>query len=232
MAITQKILVSITKSVDGMPLQMRELAGLLRIKCEEKFPDTRYTSVGGYIFLRYFCPSLISPENYGLSSKKLDASSRRMFILIAKILQNLANDVEFGAKERHMSQLNELITQNKEKIRQYFDEVAKPIGSSYGGGSSSVEEKTESSLSEQQTATSSTSGYAEAVPMPKDLKTRSLACLYSFIESNREDIEAALSDNPRLKMNFINFMEEEPFEWEMETLVLKTKKSSKQIHLN
>jgi neurofibromin 1 len=32
----------------------------------KKFPDSRYTSVGGWLFLRFFCPAITAPESFGI----------------------------------------------------------------------------------------------------------------------------------------------------------------------
>ena len=50
MATSQKMLVEITKSIETMPRQMREVCKVLQTKCTEKFSDSRYTSVGEYLF--------------------------------------------------------------------------------------------------------------------------------------------------------------------------------------
>lgn len=31
-----------------------------------KFPESKYSSIGGFFFLRFICPAIVSPEQYGL----------------------------------------------------------------------------------------------------------------------------------------------------------------------
>jgi hypothetical protein len=31
-----------------------------------KFPESKYSSIGGFFFLRFLCPAIVSPENYGI----------------------------------------------------------------------------------------------------------------------------------------------------------------------
>lgn len=86
---------------------------------------------------RFFCPAVTSPEIYGIVEgffffkffKKLifleppSPESRRLLILMTKVLQNLSNNVEFGSKEPYMEKMNDFIHSNKEKLDQYFQNL-------------------------------------------------------------------------------------------------------------
>jgi hypothetical protein len=50
--------------------------------------------------------------------------SQRALTLIAKTIQNVANNVTFGNKEQYMEFLNEFVTSNFAACQDYFDEVA------------------------------------------------------------------------------------------------------------
>ena len=45
------------------------------------------TLVGGFLYLRYINPSIVTPDAFNLISHKLLAIPRRNLILIAKVLQ-------------------------------------------------------------------------------------------------------------------------------------------------
>lgn len=49
---------------------------------------------------------------------------RRPLVLLSKTIQNLANEVLFGQKEQFMLPANAFIEANKERIHQFFDEIA------------------------------------------------------------------------------------------------------------
>ena len=206
MAATQKILLAIIRGTDTMPTQMREICQYLQHQCLVKFEDSRHTSVGGYIFLRLFCPALTSPVQFGLTKTKPNDQATRMLILISKALQNLANGIEFGGKEKHMIQINELVTQNLEKVRQYFDTI------------SMVPEN---------------AARSPIIPMPKDVRQRALACVFQTMLSNRDTLDAALKNHPALKARFESFMENpaaEPAEMlEKKSTARNLKKGSPQI---
>jgi hypothetical protein len=50
--------------------------------------------------------------------------ARRVFVLVTKTLQSLANAVKLGGKEPHMARLNDFIEENQEEINQFFDRIA------------------------------------------------------------------------------------------------------------
>lgn len=48
---------------------------------------------------------------------------RRGLVLVSKILQNLANGVEFGYKEAHMAILNPFIIEHLSVVHTFFDKL-------------------------------------------------------------------------------------------------------------
>jgi len=118
------------------------------------------TTIGGFIFLRFFCPAVSSPEAYGIVEEPPSASARRLLILITKVLQNLSNDVEFGSKEPYMTKMNDFIQSNRVKLVTFYDKLVKP------------------SIKPPVT-----------VEMPKNIKPVSLAVLSSHIRENINKFE-------------------------------------------
>lgn len=49
---------------------------------------------------------------------------RRGLLLIAKVIQNLANNVLFGAKEPFMFPLNDFLTQNIYRVTTFLREIS------------------------------------------------------------------------------------------------------------
>lgn len=90
----------------------------------ERFPDAKYTAVGAFIFLRFFCPAIVAPEVEGLVSAPPSKEMRRGLLLIAKVIQNLANNVLFGAKEPYMFPLIDFLTNNIYKVTTFLREIS------------------------------------------------------------------------------------------------------------
>lgn len=63
----------------------------------------------GFIFLRWICPAIISPKQFGLVQDHPDTNTCRTLTLIAKCLMTLAshNSTEQSAKELWIMQLND-----------------------------------------------------------------------------------------------------------------------------
>lgn len=57
---------AITKSRDVFPGPFRQLSAHIRQICREKFPSADYTSVGAFLFLRFYCPAITVPHSFGL----------------------------------------------------------------------------------------------------------------------------------------------------------------------
>jgi hypothetical protein len=120
----QQILSKIIKSVEHIPLPLNMICHYLQEKVNEKYPSARYTAIGGFIFLRFLNPAINLPEAYGLTRKVPSKEARRVFVLITKTLQSLANNIKLGGKEQHMAKLNDFIDENQAEINQFFDDCA------------------------------------------------------------------------------------------------------------
>eukprot|EP01125_Pyxidicula_operculata_P009385 TRINITY_DN308_c1_g1_i1.p1 TRINITY_DN308_c1_g1~~TRINITY_DN308_c1_g1_i1.p1 ORF type:complete len:590 (+),score=125.67 TRINITY_DN308_c1_g1_i1:28-1797(+) len=127
MSICQEFTDIITSSLDRCPLPFREMAHHLQNEVVKRFPNSKFTSVGGFIFLRFFCPAIPAPDNeaYGLiSPSALTKPARRALVLISKCIQNLANGLKFGSKESYMNPMNTFIENNLERVQKFLDSVA------------------------------------------------------------------------------------------------------------
>lgn len=90
----------------------------------KRFPEAKFTAVGAFIFLRFFCPAIVAPDVEGLISAPPSKEMRRGLLLIAKVVQNLANNVLFGAKEPYMFPLNDFLTQNIYRVTTFLREIS------------------------------------------------------------------------------------------------------------
>jgi hypothetical protein len=90
--------------------------------------------------------------------------AQRQFILVSKVLQNLANNTLPGAKEHYMEQLNSFITTNKAALEQFYGKLV------------SGAQRGKAAMSE----------------VPSKAKQRSLAVAHQWLERNLALVEKAL----------------------------------------
>lgn len=100
---------------DICPKQFRDVCHTLQSVTLQRFPDAGHIVVAGFYFLRYLCPSIVSPPTYGLLGSFPKKESHRGLVLIAKTLQNMANGVQFGVKEPHMEPLNGVMSKYEQQ---------------------------------------------------------------------------------------------------------------------
>ena len=126
----KKLIIACNSFVDwivtsGMnaPLPFRKICKHLYEEVNSRFPQSRHSAIGGFLFLRFFCPAIISPEGFHILNEPPSVKSRRSLVLVAKALQNLANGVMFGNKEAFMTDVNNFIQENQERIVAFFEDM-------------------------------------------------------------------------------------------------------------
>jgi hypothetical protein len=90
-----------------------------------KEPDAKYLAVSGFLYLRFFCPAILNPKLFGMASEHPDGPLvGRTLTLVAKVIQNLANLVDFGKKEPHMIPFNPFIKKNINLMKAIIDKMS------------------------------------------------------------------------------------------------------------
>ncbi|ORX88804.1 Rho GTPase activation protein [Basidiobolus meristosporus CBS 931.73] len=87
-------------------------------------------AVGSLLFLRFFIPAIISPDRYGLVNRCVTMEERRGFLLCAKVLTGMCNNVDFGKKEAYIRIMNPFIHEYRGMVRSF---VKFASASSLGG---------------------------------------------------------------------------------------------------
>ncbi|QUC20790.1 uncharacterized protein UV8b_05031 [Ustilaginoidea virens] len=116
----------ICASTTNVPSPFRRICAIISKAVHPRFPNAKYTAVGAFIFLRFFCPAIVAPEAEGLISAPPTKELRRGLLLIAKVIQSLANNVLFGTKEPYMFPLNPFLVQNIHLITGFLREISVP----------------------------------------------------------------------------------------------------------
>jgi neurofibromin 1 len=122
--VTKVFIEDIVNSAESIPASFRKICSIISAAVMPRFPEAKYTAVGAFIFLRFFCPAIVAPEVEGLVNVPPSKEMRRGLLLIAKVIQNLANNVLFGAKEPYMFPLNDFLTQNIYKVTTFLREIS------------------------------------------------------------------------------------------------------------
>jgi hypothetical protein len=153
---------AIKKSADNCPKKLKYVFSQIKYQTVLKFANSnvQYSAISGFIFLRFFCPAILSPKLFGLQYEHPDPVTARTLTLIAKIIQNLANLSEFEKKEPHMAYCNSFINKHMHEMREFINKI-----SNYG---TEYDEEIEEEIS-------------EVIDLQEELET-----MYNFFHDNME----------------------------------------------
>ncbi|KAN0092782.1 hypothetical protein V8E55_003566 [Tylopilus felleus] len=133
MEIANSFLVTIIESMESVPYGIRWICKQIRSLTRRKYPEaTDYaicSLIGGFFFLRFINPAIVTPQAYMLVDGVPAKHPRRTLTLIAKMLQNLANKPSY-AKEAYMITLNPFVENNKARINQFLNSLCE-VGDFY-----------------------------------------------------------------------------------------------------
>jgi hypothetical protein len=127
-----RTLAAVFDSLGDMPPAMRWLAARIVAVSVRKFPDSKVPSAGGFLFLRFICPALAVPKARGVLRADPPQRTQRALQLVAKLLQALANNVNFS-KEPYMMPFNSFIADNQAPWAAFVDKLVAVDLSSSGG---------------------------------------------------------------------------------------------------
>ena len=114
------------------PPLLRLLYTIIRRRTRERFPKMETILIGGFFFLRFLCPAIVSPVRFNLVSAAPSPHTSRALILVSKLLQALSNGVLLdGSKEEYFSFpiFNEFITNNMDDVQNLLQELSVPPSS-------------------------------------------------------------------------------------------------------
>jgi len=115
----------VVASLPSIPVVFVHIVQVLLLVTSEKFRGSQGVVLSGFFFLRFLCPAIISPELFGINlEKKLTPADQRALVLVSKVIQNLANGVEFGGKEPYMVPLNSFLKQYRPKFEEFLSSLA------------------------------------------------------------------------------------------------------------
>jgi len=149
------------------PVEIVNVLQQIRKKMKKIYPELALSVMANFVFLRFICPAITSPSKYGLYRKPPVGKNLRFLVLLSKVLQNLAFGIEFE-KEKYMTDLNDFISNNKDSMNNWIDEI------------SSLDDNTRSR------------NYP-VVDVSEVVKQNSLKWLYAAMYSNRQVLKRELA---------------------------------------
>lgn len=148
LTLTEQVWTAIAQSVERCPGELRIIFRHIQACAQDRYGDflrtVAYSSVSGFLFLRFFCPAILNPRLFGLMQGKHfipfltlhnhptnkhqptdqpNPHAQRTFTLLAKSLQGLANMSTFGAKEPWMAPMNAFLTSSRQDFRAFIDAI-------------------------------------------------------------------------------------------------------------
>lgn len=121
--IANGFLSTIIAGLEEAPYGIRWICKQIRSLTKRKYPDANdqviCTLIGGFFFLRFINPAIVTPKSYMLIEGTPADKPRRTLTLIAKMLQNLANKPSY-AKEPYMAKLSPFVQQNKDRVNKFM----------------------------------------------------------------------------------------------------------------
>lgn len=125
--LTTEVWECIASSADRLPPELRHILKYIRAVADDRYGDflrtVSYTSVSGFLFLRFICPAILSPKLFGLLHDLPRPRAQRTLTLVAKTLQALANMTMFGQKESWMEPMNKFLGTQRWVMKDFLDQV-------------------------------------------------------------------------------------------------------------
>ncbi|KAJ2814111.1 RasGAP protein [Coemansia furcata] len=131
--IANRFLDTIIAHRDDTPYGIRWICKQIRSLTKRRYPDAPESAVcsliGGFFFLRYINPAIVTPQAHMLIESAPTLHPRRVLTLVAKLLQNLANKPTYS-KEKYMEDLSPFVEDNRGRINRFLNELCE-VGDFY-----------------------------------------------------------------------------------------------------
>ena len=125
--ITETLWDRIRDSARRCPSELRTIFRHIRACANDRYGDfmrmVTYSSVSGFLFLRFFCAAVLNPYLFGLLDVVPLKRAQRTFTIVAKSLNGLASMSTFGDKEPWMTPMNSFLNRNRQAFKAFIDDV-------------------------------------------------------------------------------------------------------------
>ncbi|KAJ6226825.1 ras gtpase-activating protein [Anaeramoeba flamelloides] len=110
----------IINSISNMPNWLLYFANLIYSQVKTKFYGKQLYSVGSFIFLRYICPAIVSPQNFQIIDFTPNEEAQRGLILLSSLIQSLSTNTLFNQNRQYMIPFNPLIEQRMKQFNNFL----------------------------------------------------------------------------------------------------------------
>ncbi|KAI8085069.1 uncharacterized protein BX664DRAFT_266338 [Halteromyces radiatus] len=124
------LLTAICSSTYAVPLEFRQQLSMIVEAVRRKYPESKYTVVGGFVFLRLFCVATLAPEKYNFPAEAIPRhrNTRKLILQANRVIQNLSSNVLFGAKDSHLVVLNDFLTAKIYEVTTFLRDISQVSG--------------------------------------------------------------------------------------------------------
>ncbi|KAJ3427252.1 ras gtpase-activating protein [Anaeramoeba flamelloides] len=119
---------AIFDSVPDIPPELRMLCSYYKRITNLKFPNQVLSTVGGFVFLRFLCPAMVTPVEHGLYKGTINKNQRRSLMILSSAVQALSNGVMFSKSRSYMMPINEMIEKYFDKRNEFLTKISKSRG--------------------------------------------------------------------------------------------------------
>jgi ankyrin repeat protein len=128
LSLTSDVLSVLTSNAHQVPALVRAACHHLRDRVDAKEWEgaDSTVAVGGFIFLRWINPAIVAPDGGSqlVPRGEVSAPARRTLLLVSKILNAMANNVEFGGKEAWLTFANSYLAERRPEVRSFLESLA------------------------------------------------------------------------------------------------------------
>ncbi|KJE93622.1 hypothetical protein CAOG_04381 [Capsaspora owczarzaki ATCC 30864] len=114
-------------SKDRIPPRFRELFHEMRKTVAAHFSEARVPmhAVSGFLFLRFFCPAILSPKIFKVHDDHPNKTAKRALVLVAKHIQRLATLTEGSVgKEDLLRESEEVLESQRQGMYRFIDALS------------------------------------------------------------------------------------------------------------
>lgn len=119
-----KLLDAIINSLDAVPSSFKFICSEIYKCVKQKFEDAALIAVGSFIFLRFFCPAIISPSTF-FNIPTINPKVKRSLMQLVKVIQNMANGSLALLKWPGLVDQSEKLNDLNQKIFEFLGKVSR-----------------------------------------------------------------------------------------------------------